>query len=542
MEAHFYLKKLIIQNFATFKNQNIHFQQGFNAIVGETGSGKSLVLDALQLILGGRADKKVVRRETEYSLIEACFHCSDPSMKQFLEQEGYPIEGHELIIKRLIYRTGITKNYINHLSCTVSFLSSFAKRYIDIVGQFENQRLLSSTYQLHLLDQFAKLHEESKEYFRNLQEYKLLKKEEENLSQSKNHRDQRLDYLSYQLQEIEKLNPSSQDEDDLIKKKHLILNFEKSMKLGFQIAELFEGGDGQEGILNQLRALSSILRKNPDQFMGQMDSLTEVEDKLMNMKQEIDSELSTEIDPTELENVLDRLDLYQKLKKKFGGTVEGILQTQVDFLKEKKKLEELDLNLNEISHKIEASLTALREKADTLHKKRIKHSVKLGQELTNRIRSLKMDGATIRMELQKTEDFLDTGMTKAYFIAETNKGEGYFKIKDSASGGELSRILLGLRQILSSYDAISIFLFDEIDTGIGGETANCIGRALTEVASHGQVIAITHLPQIAQYAENLILVNKEIQENEKETRTESSVREVSGKLIIKEVKAMAQLS
>lgn len=542
MEAHFYLKKLIIQNFATFKNQNIHFQQGFNAIVGETGSGKSLVLDALQLILGGRADKKVVRRETEYSLIEACFHCSDHSMKQFLEQEGYPIEGHELIIKRLIYRTGITKNYINHLSCTVSFLSSFAKRYIDIVGQFENQRLLSSTYQLHLLDQFAKLHEESKEYSRNLQEYKLLKKEEDNLSQSKNHRDQRLDYLSYQLQEIEKLNPSSQDEDDLIRKKHLILNFEKSMKLGFQIAELFEGGDGQEGVLNQLRALSSILRKNPDQFVDQMDSLTEVEDKLVNMKQEIESALSTEIDPSELENVLDRLDLYQKLKKKFGGTVESILQTQVDFLKEKKKLEELDLNLNEITQKIEASLASLKEKAELLHKKRIKHSVKLGQELTNRIRSLKMDGATIKMELQKTEDFLDTGITKAYFIAETNKGEGYFKIKDSASGGELSRILLGLRQILSSYDAISIFLFDEIDTGIGGETANCIGRALTEVASHGQVIAITHLPQIAQYAENLILVNKEIQENDKETRTESSVREISGKLIIKEVKAMAQLS
>lgn len=542
MEAHFYLKKLIIQNFATFKNQNIHFQQGFNAIVGETGSGKSLVLDALQLILGGRADKKVVRRETEYSLIEACFHCSDPTMKLFLEQEGYPVEGHELIIKRLIYRTGITKNYINHLSCTVSFLSTFAKRYIDIVGQFENQRLLSSTYQLHLLDQFAKLHEESKEYYRNLQEYKLLKKEEENLSASKNHRDQRLDYLSYQLQEIEKLNPSSQDEDDLIKKKHLILNFEKSMKLGFQIAELFEGGDGQEGILNQLRALSSILRKNPDQFMDQMDDLTEVEDKLINMKQGIDSTLSTEIDPSELENVLDRLDLYQKLKKKFGGTVESILQTQVDFLKEKKKLEELDLNLNEISHKIESSLSSLKEKAESLHRKRIKHSMKLGQELTNRIRSLKMDGATIKMELQKTEDYLDTGMTKAYFIAETNKGEGFFKIKDSASGGELSRILLGLRQILSSYDAISIFLFDEIDTGIGGETANCIGRALTEVASNGQVIAITHLPQIAQYAENLILVNKEIQENDKETRTESSVREISGKLIIKEVKAMAQLS
>src|SRR6187399_397924 len=119
MEANFYLKQLIIQNFATFKNQTINFRTGFNAIVGETGSGKSLVLDALQLILGGRADKKVVRRETEYSLIEASFHCTDSRMKEFLEQEGYPLDSSEIVIKRLIYRNGSTKNYINHLSCTV---------------------------------------------------------------------------------------------------------------------------------------------------------------------------------------------------------------------------------------------------------------------------------------------------------------------------------------------------------------------------------------------------------------------------------------
>jgi DNA repair protein RecN (Recombination protein N) len=542
MDANFYLKKLIIQNFATFKNQNISFKQGFNAIVGETGSGKSLVLDALQLILGGRADKKVVRRETEYSLIEASFHCSDPSMKVFLEQEGYPIDGQELIVKRLIYRNGVTKNYINHLSCTVSFLAAFAKRYIDIVGQFENQRLLSGIYQLHLLDQFAKLHEQSKEYQALLQDYKKLKSEEGILSQSKNHRDQRLDYLTYQLQEIEKLNPSSQDEDDLIQKKHLMLNFEKTMKLGFQINEIFDGGESQEGILNLFKSLSSLLRKNLENFPISLEVVSDIEDKLLCLKQEIDGHLNMEIDPSELEGVLERLDLYQKLKKKFGGTVETILQTQVEFLKEKKMLEELEVNLGEISQRIDKAHQSLIEQGEVLHQKRLKHSLKLGEELTKRIRALKMNGATIRMELLKVDEFYETGMTKAFFIAETNKGEGFFKIKDTASGGELSRILLGLRQILSSYDSISIFLFDEIDTGIGGETANCIGKALSEVAANGQVIAITHLPQIAQYAENLILVNKEIQENDKEVRTESSVREVNGKMILKEVKAMAQLS
>lgn len=542
MEANFYLKKLIIQNFATFKNQNINFRPGFNAIVGETGSGKSLVLDALQLILGGRADKKVVRRETEYSLLEASFHCMDLSMKEFLEQEGYPIEGKELIIKRLIYKNGTTKNYINHLSCTVSFLAAFSKRYIDVVGQFENQKLLSEGYQLHLLDQFAKLHDQVKSYKKLHSEYKRYIREQEELNHSKGQRDQRLDYLNFQLQEIEKLNPSSQDEEDLLKKKHLMLNFEKTQKLNFQVAEFFEGSDSQEGIFNQLRSMGSLFRKNPDHFSNHIGVLSEIEDRLILLKNDIDSGLTGDIDPSELESVLDRLDLYQKLKKKFGSSVESILQVQVDFLKEKNQLEELEVNLQDAEDKIADCEAALKTLGETLHQERLKASQKLSQELTNRIRSLKMNGATIRMEVQKLDEFTESGLTHACFLAETNKGEGYFKIKDTVSGGELSRILLGLRQILSSYDSISIFLFDEIDTGIGGETATCIGKALTEVAAHGQVIAITHLPQIAQYAESLILVQKEIQEDAKETRTESSVREIIGKMIMKEVKAMAQLS
>lgn len=542
MEANFYLKKLIIQNFATFKNQNIHFRPGFNAIVGETGSGKSLVLDALQLILGGRADKKVVRKDTEYSLIEASFYCLDPHMKEFLEQEGYPLEGHELIIKRLIYKNGNTKNYVNHLSCTVGFLSSFSRRYIDVVGQFENQKLLSESYQLHLLDQFAKLQEEVKTYQSILCDYKDLLREQEELIQSKSHRDQRLDYLNFQLQEIERLNPSSQDEDELLKKKHLMLNHEKTQKLAFQVAEIFDGVDGGEGLLNHLRSLNSLFRKNPDQFAPFGAMLSEIEDKLFLLKNDLEAQLGGEVDPAELENVLERLDLYQKLKKKFGGTVESILQIQVDFLKEKNQLEELEVNLQGAETKIHKVKSELKQRADALHTKRHKQADKLARELTEKVRGLKMTGATLRMEISKCEEFLESGQTRAHFIAETNKGEGYFKIKDTASGGELSRILLGLRQLLSSCDSISIFLFDEIDTGIGGETANCIGRALTEVASHGQVIAITHLPQIAQFAESLIIVSKEIQDGSKEVRTESSVKEIIGKMIQKEVRAMAQLT
>jgi DNA repair protein RecN (Recombination protein N) len=542
MDASFYLKNLLIQNFATFKNQTIGFRPGFNAIIGETGSGKSLVLDALQLILGGRADKRVVRRETDYSLIEASFHCEDDKVKSFLESEGYPIEDSEIVIKRLIYKNGTTKTYINHLSCTVSFLSSFARKFIDLVGQFENQKLLSENYQLYLLDHFAKHLQEVNTYHAKLREFKQIKKEQEELIQTKSLREQRLDYLNFQLQEIEKLNPSSLDEEDLLRKKNLMMNLEKTQKVCFHAKENLEGSDGQPGMTGHLKYLNHLFSKNPDLFLDQVELLSEIDDKIQTLQIEIDKKLNLEVDPSELEGVLDRLDSYQKLKKKFGGTVESILQTQVDFLKEKGHLEILDVNLDDLVQKIVSLENKLHVDANILHARRTEYAKKLADELTKKVRALKMNGATIKLELEKTEELSESGCSKVFFAAETNPGEGFFKIKDIASGGELSRILLSLRQILSSHDSISIFLFDEIDTGIGGETATYIGKALAEVAKHGQVIAITHLPQIAQFAEILIIVNKDIQAQEKEARTESTVREIAGKMVQKEVRAMAQLN
>lgn len=542
MDAKFHLKNLIIQNFATFKNQNIRFRPGLNAIIGETGSGKSLVLDALQLILGGRADKKIVRRETDFALIEASFTCHDDKVKSFLESEGFPLEGSEIVIKRLIYKNGTTKTYINHLSCTVSFLSSFARKFIDLVGQFENQKLLSESYRLHLVDHYAKQLDQVHLFQEEIRYFRALKKEQEELVQSKSQREQRLDYLNFQLQEIEKLNPSSQDEEDLLKKKNILMNLEKTQKFCFQVKECFEGGEGQTGILGQLKFISHIFHKNPDLFQDQVESLSDVDDRLHTLLSEIEKKLNFEADPGEIDGVLDRLDVYQKLKKKFGGSVEAILQTQVDFLKEKSLLEGLETNFEELDQKMNASQKKLTGLATGLHKTRVSFAKKLSASLTEKVRELKMNGATIKLDLEVMDEMTETGHTRVHFLAETNPGEGFFKIKDVASGGELSRILLSLRQILSSHDSISIFLFDEIDTGIGGETANCIGKALSEVAAHGQVIAITHLPQIAQFAESLIVVQKDIQASDKEARTESTVKEVIGKMIMKEVKLMAQLT
>ena len=534
----FFLKDLTIQNFATFKNQSIQFGPGLNALVGETGSGKSLILDALQLLLGARGDKKVVRRETDYSLLQATFECHDKTVTDWLEAEGFPCDNNEITIKRMIYRNGSSKSYINHLSCSLQNLSLFARKCIDLVGQFENQKLLSEGYQLYLLDHFAKLLDERESYHNTLSLYQELKNKQETLFDQKQMREQRLDYLNFQLQEIEKLSPSAEEEEILIHKKGQLLNYEKHLKLAHQFVALLDGEDESQGILPALRQLRSLMHKNTDFLHEKEPLLNQAEEQLFELRDYLEKHIQLDHDPGELEKVLERLDMYQKLNRKFGGTVEHIMQSAVDFKREKQSLEEIDIDLSEIEIRIKELYTDLQSKAKSLHKKRVKASTELGKKLTERIQRLRMIGAEVQITVEELDELQEWGQSRVYFKAQTNPGEGFYRIKDIASGGELSRILLAVRQILSAYDSISIFLFDEIDTGIGGETANTIGEALHEVALHGQVIAITHLPQIAQFADKMIIVQKEIHHEGDIIRTESSVREVFKKGMKKELQLM----
>ncbi len=534
----FFLKELTIQNFATFKNQSIQFGPGLNALVGETGSGKSLILDALQLLLGARGDKKVVRRETDYSLLEASFECHDINVIQWLESEGFPCENNEITIKRMIYKNGTSKSFINHLSCSLLNLNQFSRKCIDLVGQFENQKLLSENYQLYLLDHFAKILDERESYHQTLKTFQELKNKQDTLLEQKQMREQRLDYLNFQIQEIDKLSPSADEEEVLLLKKSQLLNYEKHLKLAHSFVALLDGEDESQGILPALRQLRSLMHKNPDFLSDKENLVNQSEDFLFELKNHLENQIQLDHDPNELEKTLERLDMYQKLKRKFGGTVEHIMQSAVDFRREKQSLEEIDIDLSEIEIKIKELNTDLQSKAKSLHKKRMKASGDLGKKLTERIQRLRMIGAEVQITVEELDELQEWGQSRVYFKAQTNPGEGFYRIKDIASGGELSRILLAVRQILSAYDSISIFLFDEIDTGIGGETANTIGEALHEVAIHGQVIAITHLPQIAQFADKMIIVQKEIHHDGDIIRTESCIREVLKKGMKKELQLM----
>lgn len=537
------LQTLKLQNFATFRHREINFGRGLNAIVGETGSGKSLILDALQLVFGGRADKKAVRAGAESAVVEAMLRFEGADALKALDDMGFPTEDGEIVIKRIIKRDGTSKCWLNHMACSLQQLSQFARRWVDLVGQFENQKLLSDSYQLRLLDQYGQSVALAEEMRLKLTEFRALREERDRLERSKIDRDQRLDYLDFQLAEINTLAPRIGEEEELIASKSEYLNHERKQILLGQLDELIEGGEAASGLGSLVRSGRSLIGKNlgiiPASFA---EKFTNLEVAYEELREGLRGFSALELDQEQLQTLLDRLDTYQRLKRKFGGSVESLLEAQAQFMQEAQDLKGVEHDLSLLLQQLATVEQLVHRLADELHKVREAAAKRFSKELTATVRSLRMEGADIRLELEKTKELSESGFTRLNFLAQTNPGEGFFRVKEIASGGELSRILLALRQVLASHDSISIFLFDEIDTGMGGETALHIGKSLQKVATNSQVITITHLPQIAACADHLIIVSKETAKEVGGERTESVVREVEGKVAIrKESEAMSQL-
>lgn len=532
-----YLKSLNLQNFATFENQEINFDIKFNAIVGETGSGKSLILDALQIIFGARADKKLIRKNADFATIEAVFSTNDQKIKNYFNEIGHPFEGSEIVVKRVIFANESSKSYLNFQSCSASLLTAFSKRFVDLVGQFENQKLLSEDYQLILLDSYAGLGNDIADYQNLYAQLTAFKKDFAQLLNEKNIRAQREDYIRFQLEELEKLAPSIEDEQELLKKKDLILNVEKRQSTLGSLASAIS--DDDVNLLGLLKNCLNRAEKNPGIVSEEIiTKLYDVKSILEDVSYDLSKDLNANLDEENLEDIVDRIDFYQKLKRKFGGSTEEMIKTFSEFRNELNSFSQVDDKISLISRKINDLETRCATFAEELHSVRLQKSIELSIELTSKVQELKMNGASLKITVSKAETLGAKGFSKIDFIAETNPGEGFFKVREIASGGELSRILLSVRQILSSNDTISVFLFDEIDTGIGGETAVCIGKSLQSVSEHSQVLAITHLPQIAAFATHLINVSKNTKVIDDQPRTISIIDQVSGAKRSEIIKAM----
>lgn len=542
-QQHLELKSLVLQNFATFTNQEVNFTDGLNAIVGETGSGKSLLMEALALVLGERADKKIIRSGHAFASVEAHFRTQGKLTKSYLDELGFPADSDEVIIKRVIYQEGKSKNFLNFQQCSLQTLQAFTREYIDLVGQFENQKLLSNTYQLELLDEYMQEDEILLSYKEGYSQYIQLVRKKEQLTAQEKNRIQQIDFLKFQIDEIEQLGPSVEDEIKLISQKQNVNNseaFEKSLE---QVKTLFTGADEQKGVNQLLDLIQKIAVKNKNLFSLELNE--KINNLVVNTHDTYDeiSKMSfSALSEEEVANVIDRLDKYQKLKRKHGGTIEHLLTHFSQYKDELEKLENLEFENAELEKEISASEKKLIILAKNIHSKRTQAAKALSQSLTKQIQDLNMKGAFVDIQIKQIEKLTPSGSNELDFLVQTNPGEGVHPLQNVASGGELSRILLCLRQLSSATGKISIFLFDEVDTGIGGETALLLGKHLSDLAKKIQVLAITHLPQIAFNADSLIKVEKEVEKIENQERTISKVTLYQTKqAVMKEAKNMTEL-
>ena len=535
----FKLKKLTLTNFATFKNEQVTFNNNFNAIIGETGSGKSIILDAIQLIFGQRADKKLIRKSSDFCSVEAVFKCSGTENKNYFFEMGYPYED-EIIVKRVIYKSGKSKSFLNHQSCPLSTLVDFSKKFIDLVGQFENQKLLSREYQIQLLDSFGGTTQSVQSYSKMWSQYGIKLKRLEEVQGLIEEEEQKKDFLNFQIQEIKSLDPCINDEQNLIKLKNdCLTNENRKNSLNECLSKISD--NESYNILKEVQECLKILN-SLDNSAEVINQLNDCYSSLEEVSFVLSSEISQSEEKIELDSILDRLDNYQKLKRKFNTDTQGLILKKESFEKELNDIHGLRKEHSEISQQLEKMKESLMGLATEIHKKRIIHAKELSKRLTKEIQNLKMEGSSVDISISKNKNLNENGISNLIFNVETNPGEGYYEIKEVASGGELSRILLALRTILSNSDSISIFFFDEIDAGIGGETALFIGKALLKVAHHSQVIAITHLPQIANFANKLIHVSKISEKDPSSSvRTISHIQEITGKGKVEYIQAMNPL-
>ncbi|BFU96340.1 MAG: DNA repair protein RecN [Nitrospira sp.] len=509
------LAELRIKNFALIDELHLSFQPGFTVLTGETGAGKSLLIDAISLLVGGRGFSEQIRSGTEEAQLEAAFHLSDahPVLQRLRTAGAVAAGDSELILKRVLSRTGRHRIYLNGSLCPLRTLEELGGTLVDIHGQHEQQSLLSATAQMEAVDAFGSLEGLREEYESGYRQWKSRLAELESIRRAGADRGQREDFLRFQLQEIDQagLNP---DEDA-----HLQAERQRLLH-AHRLRELAEGAYGElqgdeQGVLTRLGRMGRLLveLKQTDQTMedclepvtGATIQLKELAGRLRLYADRLDA------DPARQNEVESRLDLIQRLKKKYGGTIEDILTAGDRARTELRAIEESDSRTTEGAAAVQEAFKRVQGLAQRLSKKRKEASRRLTESVRAELAVLKMEQTAFEVSVSNEgegQEFGPAGADRVEFLLASNAGEPPKPLARIASGGELSRIMLALKTVLAERDHVPVLVFDEIDTGVGGAAAATMGMRLRKLGSYHQVFCITHLAQVASQAEHHFLVSK----------------------------------
>ena len=517
------ISTLHIRNIGIIEDLSIDLNKGLNVLTGETGAGKTLIIDSLQIISGGRFSKDMIRKGETNSFVELCMY--EP------ENEN-SIDGN-IIISREIQSNGKNMCKINGRMVTVNELKEFMSKFIEIHGQNDNQNLLDSKQHLQYLDGFIgnKFINEKEEYKKLYNRYNEVKQElKENYGDDKE-RQRKLDLLKYQVNEIDEANLKIDEEIELEEKRKVMMNSEKIVE-NLQEADNLIAENSIDSISMAIRALEKI--ENIDKKYEKISS--DLKSTYYEL-QELSRDISTYKDDVyfdEEENnyIEERLDLIYSLKRKYGNTIEEILT----YLEETKKEIEHIENLEEYNNKLKKEKNELEEKMNILackiHETREKYAKDLSNSINIELEELEMKNAKINVHVDYIEnEYFRTGKDIVSFYITTNVGEDEKELSKIASGGEMSRTMLAIKKVLADSDKMPVLIFDEIDTGISGKAASSVAKKLKAIAQKHQVLCISHLPNIAAIADYNYFISKKV----KEERTKTQIKLLKENEVIEEI-------
>jgi DNA repair protein RecN (Recombination protein N) len=531
------LTLLRIRNLALVEELEWQMEPGFVAITGETGAGKSIIIGALQLLLGERADKSLIRTGADLCTVEAVFSGNDLQKlnPQLIEAGIEPCEN-ELIIKRSFSVAGGTRQFINGSPTTLSILKKLGDELVDLHGPHDHQSLLSPETQLSLLDSFARAEEQLTEYRKHYRQLQALVAEHGALNTAETAREQELDLLRHQIAEIKSANLLADEEEEIENRYKLASNSKRLIELASAIANKISEAD--DSVLSQLAETQRLLREleKIDTSIAQFSSahaasvveLSEIARALSAYAEKLD------LDPQQLAALEQRVSLFEALKRKYGGSIAEVIAFGARAAERMQKIEGRDEELERLANEIQSVRRQMNRAGEALRKSRAKAAPKLSENIRRNLRDLGFRQSEFEARLTALGEPRPNGFDSVELLFSPNPGEPLKPLRAIASSGEISRLMLAIKSALAAHDAIPLLVFDEIDTNVGGEIAHAVGGKMQTLGRDHQVICITHLPQVAATASSHFVVTKDVTRG----RTFSNLREVTGKVRQEEIARM----
>lgn len=511
------LKTLVIENIAVIKKAQIEFTGGLNVLTGETGAGKSIVVDSINAILGERTSRELVRAGSDNAYVNAYFEDINDDVKLKLNEYDIPIEEDgSLLLSRKISAGGKSVCRVNGLPVTVGILKDIGTHLVNIHGQHDSQALLNPDFHYKFVDAYADCDELLAEYKDSFKSFLNIRRQLKSLTSDADERDKQSEILDYQIKELRDAGIKVGEWEELKHRKSVILNSQAILNALNTLLGAVNGDDENQGIQSVLsssdKEITALLDAD-SQLKPIIEKLDSAEDLLESIKDLISDKMeSLDFQPDELDKIEERLDILYTFSNKYGETEQDMLYYLADAERKRALFDNSEQDLERLNAEYDSSLEKTQSLALKLSEVRRKAAEKLGDEICSQLEFLDMPGVKFVTQFSKG-NLSSSGVDKIEFLIRTNPGEEPKPLAKIASGGELSRIMLAIKSIIAKSDSIATLIFDEIDTGVSGKASRKIGLKLKEVGENAQVICVTHSAQIASAADSHFLIKKEYTDN-----------------------------